>query len=501
MKGMHVDPQVLENVGAVDRIVKGVVKPSTREELRDVVLSAKSEGLVLYPVSTGKNWGSGSKLPYLDNQVIVDLSALNEIISIDEKFGTARIETAVTQIQLANSLRSNEAWSLDVTGSGRNTSVIGNGLERGVTSDGPKESNLFNFEVMLCDGSIVFTGMRGFSNTQASQNYCKSLGMNLDSLFFQSSLGIVLSADIKLTRKKKNIVYFSLGFNNETMSETFDQYRTLKQDRILNGALRTSSKKRVIESMSPLFRDELEKLNVSMSDADIEKYIAKNSKYLWVTFGAIDGPREIIRYKKRILKKRLSKFGDIRFFTLKNIEHVRKVVKLFGAKRSLAMLNASKSVLGLTHGEPTDGALAMTAWPGRLIGDNVDGNAIGLHFIVPLLPLDGSAVTHLMTHLQKCNEEAPEFNIATTFNTMTERNIEAVITIKFNRPDSKRALSFCQKLTNDIYDLGFPMMRLGVHNCRSYLNHIDKSFEYEKRIKHALDPFNTFSLGRYLPWE
>lgn len=51
-----------------------VLRPSSEDEVRRIVGLANEHRIALYPFSTGKNWGLGSKLPVIDGCVLVDLS-------------------------------------------------------------------------------------------------------------------------------------------------------------------------------------------------------------------------------------------------------------------------------------------------------------------------------------------------------------------------------------------------------------------------------------------
>ena len=53
----------------------------------------------IYPISTGKNWGYGSRVPLHDG-VLVDLGRMNRIVDFDEELAYVTIEPGVTQRQL-----------------------------------------------------------------------------------------------------------------------------------------------------------------------------------------------------------------------------------------------------------------------------------------------------------------------------------------------------------------------------------------------------------------
>jgi 4-cresol dehydrogenase (hydroxylating) len=51
----------------------------------------------IYVVSTGKNWGVGSKLPVKNGCALLILSEMKNIIEVNEKLRYAIIEPGVTQ--------------------------------------------------------------------------------------------------------------------------------------------------------------------------------------------------------------------------------------------------------------------------------------------------------------------------------------------------------------------------------------------------------------------
>src|SRR6187549_665968 len=100
------DPALIDrlyrrNVTALSRDIPFVLRPRTEAEVGRIVAFANQYQAPLYPISTGKNWGLGSKLPVLDGSVVLDLSLLNEIAHVSETGLYALIGPGVTQGQLA----------------------------------------------------------------------------------------------------------------------------------------------------------------------------------------------------------------------------------------------------------------------------------------------------------------------------------------------------------------------------------------------------------------
>src|SRR6185437_5403143 len=65
---------------SVRQRVPAILRPATREEVRQCLLIASQFGVPLYPLSSGKNWGYGSGVPVVDGCVILDLSRMSRIL-------------------------------------------------------------------------------------------------------------------------------------------------------------------------------------------------------------------------------------------------------------------------------------------------------------------------------------------------------------------------------------------------------------------------------------
>jgi len=157
------DPRVIErsylrNVTALSRRVPLVLRPCREEEVAGIVALANAEKIPLYPFSTGKNWGLGSRLPVVDGCVLVDLSRMDRIVQVDEAFAYAILEPGVAQAQLAEHLEQHHpTLTLNLTGSFAYTSIVGNVLERG---DGAQArvDDLLGVRGILGDGTPFEVG-------------------------------------------------------------------------------------------------------------------------------------------------------------------------------------------------------------------------------------------------------------------------------------------------------------------------------------------------------
>ncbi len=118
------------------------------------------------PISSGKNWGYGSRVPPRDG-VLVDLGRLNRIVDFSEELAYVTVEPGVTQRQLYQFLpeRSSQLW-MDATGASPDCSIVGNTMERGFghTPMGDHCSNVCGLEVVLGSGDVIETGFARFDN-------------------------------------------------------------------------------------------------------------------------------------------------------------------------------------------------------------------------------------------------------------------------------------------------------------------------------------------------
>jgi len=187
------------NVSGYDRIVPAALRVRHRHQVPDVVAVARRHGVPLYPISTGHNWGLGSRLPVRDGAVVVDLAGMDRIVALDRGTATVVVEPGVTQGQLADHL-GREAPELvaNVTGSAAATSLVGNTVDRGIGYLAPRVDDLVGIEVVLGTGETVRTGEWPTAGGHHGPHWSHGAGPALEALFVQSNLGIVTAAALRL---------------------------------------------------------------------------------------------------------------------------------------------------------------------------------------------------------------------------------------------------------------------------------------------------------------
>ncbi|MDF3041275.1 MAG: FAD-linked oxidase, partial [Thermomicrobiales bacterium] len=196
---------------------------------------AAAHRVPLYPISRGKNWGWGDACPVTAGQVILDLSALDRIIAVDEELGYAVVQPGVTQGQLAEHLRATgSAWWLDATAAGPDTSVLGNILERGGTRD-ERFARVCGMVVVLADGSEVRTGYGHYPGSRVTHVARWGIGPSLDGLFSQSNLGVVTALGFWLQPRPAHAELGYYAVPDEALEAAIDALRPFRIRGVIPG--------------------------------------------------------------------------------------------------------------------------------------------------------------------------------------------------------------------------------------------------------------------------
>ena len=213
----------------------GAVAPQTVEEVQAIVRIAGQYRLPLWPISRGKNLGSGGSAPMLSGSVVLDLSRMKKI-ELDEENGTVLLEPGVGFYDLYDFLKSRglKYW-LSVPGNSWG-SVVGNALDRGVgyTPYGDHTSKICGMEVVLADASLVRTGMGAFANSPTWQLYRYGFGPAWDQMFVQSNFGIVTKMGLWLMPEPESMMGMDVEFDSpEDLGPLIDTLGPLRREGLL----------------------------------------------------------------------------------------------------------------------------------------------------------------------------------------------------------------------------------------------------------------------------
>ncbi len=503
----------LHNTLDLARELLAVIQVTNALQIAAIVRLANIYRVALYPISTGKNWGLGSRTPVMDNCVLLDTHAMNKIQEINTEFGYARIEPGVTQAQLAQALVDiNAPFFIDVTGSGRDTSIIGNTLERGTAYNSLRAETLINMEVILGNGETITTGYEpGF---KVANLYPYGIGPDMLGLFLQSNFGICISACIKLLPRQEFHTAFiaSVNTRNELMI-LVDRLRELFDAKTLNCIVHIGNERRRDISLTPIIFNLLQKQKSHLNDRDkpasaeqerliLENVVRDESKGSWSAVGSIMGSKEQVATTQKILKRKLNNIAKVSFMDNKKHSLLSFIANLLSLQRKTWFLHAIQPLIGLTQGKPTDEMLRSIYWPSQNTSENwlnPDSSNSGVYFCAPLLPMNSSAIHSALTIIE---QHANDLSVkpAITMNTLRGCVLECVISIDFIKSDEllkNSAHQFISDVLDSFIAAGYPPYRIDIGNMNKIFKTNKSIWPIASQLKAAFDPNNIIAPGRY----
>jgi len=178
-----------------ERVASAAVAPYTVEQVQQVVVTANTYKVPIYPISTCKNLGYGGSAPNVSGSVVLDLKRMNRILEVSERNASALVEPGVSYFDLYRHIqeRGLKVW-IDCPDPGWG-SLIGNAVDHGGGYTQPQFRNHFDahcgMEIVLPDGDLLRTGMGALPGSETWQQYKFGVGPWIDGLFSQSNYGVV----------------------------------------------------------------------------------------------------------------------------------------------------------------------------------------------------------------------------------------------------------------------------------------------------------------------
>lgn len=463
------------NVCASERKIIGVVFPRNENEIIKLIALAREFNIPLYPLSTGCNYGLGSRLPVEDYHLVVDLSRMKRILSFDNELGIIRIEPGVSQNDIADYLKKQDAdFILNVTGSSAHSSVVGNALERGVGHFGTRVSEVISLEIILGNGEKLTT----LSNCY----YPHGLGPDLKGLFFQSNFGIVTAMSLRLLPKTESMAIISIEKEATVSLEDFiNQLRRLKQRQILPANLHITNRARRLSVSTPLIARENK---ISLEEAN--EITSKTIIHDWAATSSIRGEKIILEAQIEALNKYIKKIATLSVLWDSDL-----------TKPLPPFLSALKGTIGHAFGIPSsDAILSLGYGCQQLIHGAVEESNIGTLFLVPVIPFRGNDFKVVVDYIEG-KFQSYGFQAFITFNLVEKSSLEGVINLTFLKTvdHSIAAAHACIKETfSTLEKMGYPPMRLSIFQKSNFLN---KDKKIRVQLKRMFDPDEIISRGRY----
>lgn len=504
----------MANVTGIDLKVGETLFPKNVADLVKIVTDAQYSRTSLYPLSTGLNWGYGSRSPVQTGATLVDLSGMNRILNADEisvDNPVAVIEPGVTQIQLHEFLCKHcPALTFNVTGAGKDTSILGNALDRGVGYFGPRKEDLFGLEIVTGTGEILHTGFRRLGeDSPLAHCHPYGLGPMLDGLFFQGNFGIVTSACFRLIPRRPKEVAVSMALRDvRFLAEFIDQLARLKRDGLLTSVTHIGNKARTQSTLAYGVTRYLEKecgYSPEQAIAEADKAIALVAPDEWASLAAVTGNTGQVRAAIREVRQRIGRIARVMVITDTVLDigyavtHALRFIPF--ARANAAAIHAIRPLHALALGVPTDVPIENLLWKyGRadLPAKALDESPCGLLFVNPALPLNGKAVVAVVDDLQSV-AASHGHKLYMTLNIETSTSMVAVINILFDRSqpgETERAHRCADDMLACIRRHGLEPYRARVDMMKDIVQD-NEYWRTIRRLKDVFDPDNIIAPGRY----
>ncbi|MGR9105459.1 MAG: FAD-binding oxidoreductase [Gammaproteobacteria bacterium] len=491
---------------ATDQHVPVILRPKNRTEVQDCVRIANRYRTPLYPISTGKNWGYGSRVPISDGCALLDLGRLNRIVDFDERLAFITVEPGVTQQQAFDFLGAREAeLFLGMTGGPRDSSLIGATLERGVAKGpyGDRFAHVAGMEVILPTGECVCTGMGRFDGARSANSHRWGVGPYLDGLFTQSNLGIVTRMSFWLSPVAPNFQICLFTVEDDSRLEAlFDSLRGLLLRGVLNTAFVLSNDYRIF-SYSQQYPFEESGGHTPLPLEIREKLRNQWQSGLWFCELALySACAEQARVERRIIRESLCAhverlhFVDDELMQASDSElnqvlpgYDPQEVRLWFARNG-------------QRGVPSDANLSMAYWRKRNplpAQADLDRDRCGFIWLAPVTPMLGECIREAVNLVEStCLKHGYEPSIA--LNCIDARNVYITTAIVYDREvagEDARAMACYEDLLTRLIGAGYPPYRLGTHAMASLPPARDDYGYLLRALKQALDPNDILAPGRY----
>ena len=499
-----------------DKKILVIIRPESTEEVAACMKIANEYSLDVYPVSRGKNWGYGSRVPLKNNSVLMELGRMNRIHEHSDKYGYVTLEPGVTFQQLFDYLREhNSDLIMSSTGGGLDSSVVGNAIERGIGTGlyADRFSTVCNIQAVLPQGDIISTGFGRFDDdAQVGKLYKWGLGPNLDGLFSQSNFGVVTKLTTWLMKSPD---YFQLLFykvnDDEKLFQLIDELRELSMNGLVRPTITIYNEFRVISTMiqypfatcDPKRNTYQEAMDELKKQTGLGSVVAKWNGEISIRSMSEEHGR--IQYE--LIKERISKYlDDITVVSIDKPEIMDTLRKQHEGKFEGHGNDLVKSFLVRKYiGIPDNLALKQAYWRKRkpVPKDmDPDRDKCGLLWISPMIPFNGGDLEQAVAIISEVASKF-FFEPAISLQCMTERAINIIASINWDREEEgedELAEKCYHEMVGRLKECGYYAYRnttLGM-SSKSYLPAHENSYSnLLKVIKDAVDPKHILASGRY----
>jgi len=473
----EIERRYQRNVTALSRRIPVVLRPGNADEIPLIIAEANERRIPLYPISTGKNWGMGSKLPVVDGGVVLDLSRLNRILEVNEALRYAVLEPGVTQGQLARYLAEHHpALSFNLTGTFGETSIVGNTLERGDGSHA-RIDDLIGLRGILGNGTPFEVGGHfGMDGADTSHVMRYAAGPDLVGLFSQSNFGVVTQMIFKLMPRAQKRNLFWGAVENAKLSELFDRLQKLFAERIANPAM-----------VNVGYANRFEQARSTLGDKTADMRFTGE---LWNFHIIFDGSVKLSEVILQELHAHLDSccLETGHYENGSDPENLPPYLKPIARPLSGHPDHESiKLVYKLTGAEPPADPMEL----------DIDQTAFGMKSLVAVVPPVGEHVRKAADIIAGVRERFT-LNIKPSFFG-DGRFLNTIHFLTTDTDQVKRAEQADTAIWNEMAKAGYMPYRVAIDHMERLVKSRPGFFALVSQLKKAFDPNNVIAPGRYCP--
>lgn len=492
-----------------DNSILAIITPTSREQVQECVRIAHEYKIPLYPISKGKNWGYGSKVPAKDGCVVMSLEKMNAITDYNEELAYITVEPGVTFQQVYEFLKEKNSNLIAPTiGSTSEASLIGNALERGIGKGvyGDRLQFSCNMEVVLPNGEIINTGFGNIQNSHSQNVYRWGIGPSIDGIFSQSNFGIVTRMTFWLYQKPG---YFQAIFytikNNEQLEKVVETLRQMRLEGTLTTTSTLSNSTRIL-SMKQQFPWKDINENLSLPQEYLKKVQRQSlQSAIWIGDDAILAATKAQgKARAKRVKQLLGKAAE-------------KVVFIDNRKARIARIlqKPLKTLIGVDIkellyffynsiylGNPMDKQLSICYFRKKTpVPNNIDPDRdkCGVMWCSPSVPFQSSHIKKVLDILENIYKKY-QFEPNMGMNFMSDRTIAFTAAIIYDREvegHDEKAMECYKEMSETLMKAGYPPYRLGIQSMEEMLSTSKGYVDFIKKLKRSVDPNNIISPNHY----
>jgi 4-cresol dehydrogenase (hydroxylating) len=489
-----------------------VLRPGSRDEVRDCMRIANRFGTPVYPVSGGRNYGFGSRAPQRDS-ALLDLGRMKRIVEYDERLGYVTVEPGVSFAQMHEFLSERGApFVMTVPSTSPRASLVGHALERGPGRGGYGDRFLHSaaMEVVLPTGECVHTGLDRFEGARAAEVYRHGVGPALDGMFTQANLGVVTRMTFWLAPMPSHSAefHFCVG-GGAALERTIEAARTLTLRQVVGpGTFGLWNRTRLVADMCSVDWSGRDPRH-ALSEREIERMLAGTlvgrlfGSHEWYGFGRVRAHSAAeLNALKAAVRSVLAPAVDRLYVRVPGMG-----LRLVEARRRARASHSPRELLRLLRERPRpdqprgEAAARLHRWRkrGLATGDDPDADRCGFIWSTPVVPMLGECVAEAAA-LARTTLSSHGFDPILEIVPLSDRSVELLTAIVYDRAlagEDERAAACHQELVRRNAACGYLPYRLNHLSMDSLPPMADDYGLLVQRLKGALDPADVLAPGRY----